>query len=435
MLGTFVATGIAAVASPVADGAPIEVAVQPGQLLALAAGWERQGLSDRATTTYRALTADANPDIRAEARFRLARMAMAEKRWTDAGVQLRRVLDEKPEAQSVRLALAQVLVELGDAAAALRELRAARAGGLPLDVARMVDRFSEALRVRRPYGASVEVALAPDSNINQATESDTLGTVIGDFTIDPSGRRKSGTGLSLRSSMYARRDLADDVSLLVRLTTSADLYRQSDFNYVAVGVAAGPELRLGAVRLNADVGGSQRWYGGKPYERSLRLGINASYPLDARTVVRGGLSLAKVDNRVNDLQDGTNWGGDLGLERAIDARTGVALSLSAERATLADPGYSTTAWRAQLVGWREIGRATVHASASYGELEADERLALFPDRRKETSWRLGIGATFRHLEVAGFSPLVRYSIERNRSTIEVYDTTRRRAEFGIARAF
>lgn len=404
-------------------------------LLDLGQRFEAEGSRVGAEKIYAALAADPNPDIRAEARFRLARMAIAAKKWSQAGVQLRRILDEKPDAKPVRLALAQVLAEIGDEQAALRELRAARAGGLPLDVARQVDRFSDALRARRPFGASVELAFAPDSNINQATASDTLGTVIGDFTIDPDGRRTSGTGLALRSAAYARHALTDKVSLLVRGAASADLYRQSDFNQVALSLTAGPEFRLGAARLNVDAGVAQRWYGGKPYERSLRVGVSGSYPIDGRTVARAGLSLARIDNRFNDLQDGTSWGGDLALERALDARTGLSLSLAAERAALADPGYSTRAWRAQLVGWREIGRATFHASASYGRLEADQRLALFPERRKETSWRLGIGATMRHLQVAGFAPLVRYSIERNASTIEVYDITRRRAEFGVTRAF
>jgi hypothetical protein len=35
----------------------------------------------------------------------------------------------------------------------------------------------------------------------------------------------------------------------------------------------------------------------------------------------------------------------------------------------------------------------------------------------------------------GFSPLVRFTMERNKSSIELYDYTRRRVEVGVTRAF
>ena len=79
-----------------------------------------------------------------------------------------------------------------------------RRRGLPPAVARLVDRYSEALRAARPCGASLEIALAPDSNINRATRSDTLGTVLGDFDIDKDSKAKSGTGLSLHGQAYRR---------------------------------------------------------------------------------------------------------------------------------------------------------------------------------------------------------------------------------------
>ena len=46
--------------------------------------------------------------------------------------------------------------------------------------------------------------MAPDSNINHATRSDTLGTVLGDFDIDQASKAKSGVGLSVRGQAYRR---------------------------------------------------------------------------------------------------------------------------------------------------------------------------------------------------------------------------------------
>lgn len=430
------AIAVMRVASPAQSAPPPQAFVADSMsLLGIGQRLEAEGRIERSAKIYAALTSDPDAAVRAEARFRLARIEMVKRDWRRAAILLRRALDDRPDAAPTRLALAQALAEIGDEAAALRELRAVQATGLPPTVARMVDRFSDALRARRPFGASLEIALTPDSNINRATTSDTLATVIGEFEIAPGSKSKSGMGVSLRGAAHARHSVSESLSLLVRGSLGADLYRDKAFNYVAATLAAGPELRLGPVTANLEGEIGRRWFGMKPYEDSLRIGLSGAVPLGRKTLARATVDFAKINNRMNTLQDGRTFTGELGLERALDARTGIALSLKAERAALADPGYSTTAWRSQLVAWREVGRITTHLTASYGQLDADDRLSLFAERRKDINWRLGIGATMRRFQFGGFAPVMRYTIERNRSSVEIYDFSRRRAEFGFVRAF
>lgn len=385
---------------------------------------------------YSALEQDPNGDVRAEARFRHSKQLMQQNRNREAAVLLRRVLDDRPEATGVRLELAHLLQILGDPDGALREVRAAQAAGLPPAVARMVDRYSEALRATRPTGASFEIALAPDSNINRATRSGTLGTVFGDFDIDHDSKAKSGLGLSMRGQAYRRLTLGkSDHSLLVRLSGYGDLYGKSSFNDIAADIAAGPELRFDRNQLNLEVGATQRWFGQKPFMRSARLGATWTRPFGNRTQLRASGSAAIVDNQFNDLQDGKAYSGQIGVERALSPTTGVALNLSVDRQSLRDPGYSTTGWRAGLTGWKDIGRATVTASVEFGQLRADERLALFPDKRSDRYSRLTVGATLRQLTFGGFAPVARFTIERNRSSIQFYDYRRTRSELAIVHAF
>jgi hypothetical protein len=403
-------------------------------MLNLANDLARRGRQQEAKAILSALTDDPNPDVRNEARFRRSKLLEAEGMNSSAAVLLRQILDDRPEALPVRLELAQLLDRMGDKDAAWREIRAAQALGLPPSVARLVDRYSEALRAARPYGVTFEIAMAPDSNVNRATRSDTLGTVLGDFEIAEDGKAKSGMGLSLHTQAYRRMPLGD-VSLLIRASGQADLYKKSDFNDIAIDLGAGPEMELGRGRLNLEVGVAQRWFGQKPFQRSVRIGASLSHPVGRRTLVRASASAALVDNRFNDLQDGKVYSGQLGLERALTATMGVAGSLSVERQSLRDPGYSTKGWRAALTGWRELGRMTLTAGAEIGRLRGDERLILFPEKRSDRYTRFILGATFRRLQFRGFAPVARLSIERNRSTIEFYDYRRSRAEFGIVRAF
>ena len=406
-----------------------------GQMLDLAEQFARRGSLREAETILSLLSHDPNPDVRNEARFRLAKLLQSQGKTSSAAVLLRQIIDEKPDAAVVRLELAQLLEKLGDVDGALRQVRAAQAGGLPLSVARLVDRYSEALRASRPFGASFELGLAPDSNINRATRSDTLGTVFGNFDIGKESQARSGVGLELRGQAYRRFELRGDTRLLVRLSGSGDLYRASEFNDIAVDLAAGPELRIGRSRVNVEAGATQRWFGQKPFIRSVRLATTLAQPLGRRTQLRLSAAAAIVDNQLNNREDGEQYWGDASVERALSATNGVALTGSLARQSLKDPAYSTTSWRAGLLGWQDIGRMTLTAAAQYGRLHADERLVLFPEKRSEQYYQLSLGATFRRLTFHGFAPVARFTIERNRSSIAFYDYKRTRSEIGVTRAF
>jgi len=405
------------------------------QMFALADQANDRGEAALAETIYRVMFLDASIDVRLEARFRLAKLEIKRGDLAKAAVLLRQIVDERPAAAPTRLELAQLLNRMGDKEGAWREIRAIHAGGLPPAVARLIDRYSEALRTQRPFGASFEIALAPDSNINRATRSDTLGTVLGDFQIAGDAKAKSGTGLSLHAQTYRRLPLGSDASLLFRLTGSADLYRQNQFNDIAADLAVGPELNLGRNRLQLELGATQRWFGRKPFMRSARAAGTLSHPLGGRTLIRLSGSAALVDNQLNDLQDGKTYSGQLGVERALSTTTGIAANFGIDRQSLKDSGYSTTGWQVGLTAWRDMGRMTLTVGAEFGRLHADERLSLFPLRRADRYSRLSIGATFRQLQFRGFAPLIRLSIERNRSSVEFYDYRRTRTELGFVRAF
>lgn len=356
-------------------------------------------------------------------------------RLPDAAILLRAILDEQPSAQRVRLELARVLDLMGDESGARRALREAQAGGLPPDVARLVDRYSAALRAQKPLGANLDIALAPDSNINRATRSQTLGTVLGDFVLDEAAKQRSGVGLALRGQGYARLPLAGTTKLFGRVSASADLYRDGAFIDLALAAAAGPEIRSGADRFSIEAGGLLRWYGGQSYSRAATIGFNLFHPLGRTSQLRATAAVAFVDNRMNRLQDGRSYSASLSYERALSSRSGIGLTLGTDRQSLRDPGYSTWAGQATLLGYREAGPVTLVATIGFGRLKADQRLLLFPRARADQSYRASLGATFRNFRVGTFAPFVRATYERNQSRIAIYDFRKVRTEIGVNRAF
>jgi tetratricopeptide (TPR) repeat protein len=430
------AGAVAALATPTAPAvAPRIVRLNMEQVFSLADAAQERGDIRVAEAAYEALAHDPNKQVRAEALFRHAKLLAKAGRLDSAATLFRTLLDERPDAIGARLELVRALDQMGDKDAAWRELRSAQASGLPSRVARLVDRYSEALRSARPMGASLEIAIAPDSNISRSTRSDTLGTVLGDFEIDDDSKAKSGLGLALRGQGYRRFGLGEGSSILVRASGFADLYKKSEFNDIALDVAAGPEFLAGRSRVQLELGATQRWFGQDPYLRSARVKGTWTLPVDRRSQLRIGASATLNDNQQNDLQDGKRFSAELAFERALSASMGAALTLSADREVARDPAYSTRGWRAGVMVWRDIGRTTFTAGVDFGQLRADDRLALFPDKRSDRYYRLSLGATLRQFTFAGFAPVTRLVIERNHSTIEFHDFKRTRTEFGVVRPF
>ncbi|WP_242526204.1 surface lipoprotein assembly modifier [Novosphingobium sp. KA1] len=406
------------------------------QVFALADEARARGDFATAEAAYRALTQDPDLEIRTEARFRLAMMlGDQQRRYGDAALELRRILDDKPGAARVRLELARMQAQMGNLAAARRELRAASASGLPPEVEQLVRFYSRALTANKPFGGSVEFALAPDSNINRATRGDKLGTVIGDFTLDEDAQARSGLGVNLRGQGYVRLGLTRGAELMTRLSTSATLYRQSRFDDISLALQSGPQFTSGRDLVTLSAGPTWRWYGLDPY--SLGLGGTAAiqHPMGKRGQLRVEGGASHVDNRRNPLQTGWDYTLSASLDRAFSARLGGGLQVYGFREAVRDPGYSLASGGVSAYLFRELGRTTLVGTLGYSRLEADERLFLYPKRRMEDRYSASIAATLRALHVGTFAPLVRLRWERNRSTIEIYDYRRVAAEFGITSAF
>lgn len=393
------------------------------------------GQMDDAIALYDALARDPDPEVRAEARFRKGMMFADARRYADAAVAFRALLDEKPEAARARLELARMLAAMGEEASARRALRQAQATGLPPEVSASVNQFARALRSQKPFGGSVGLALAPDSNINRATQARTLDTVIAPLVLSEDARAKSGLGLKVSGEGFARLQVQDGIALLPRLSSTANLYRSRAFEDISGSALLGVEWQGVADRVSPSVGLTRRWYGGRPYARTLTAAMDWLHVLGPRSQLVVSGSASRANYIQNELQNGAIYDLNVSLERAFDARTGGNLTVSGTRQTALDPGYATAAGGASVLAWHEIAGATLFASAGLRRTEGDARLFLFPERRREWLVTARAGATLRQWSVAGFAPIVRLAFEQNKSTVGIYDYQRFASEIGIVRAF
>lgn len=418
--------------APVAD----QIVLTPAELFAFADAARENGDFETAEAAYRALSQNPDVELRTEARFRLALMFADQlERYEDAAVLLRQILDEKPDAARVRVELARMQASLGNFESARRELRAAQAAGLPPQVEQLVRFYASALAARKPLGGSFQIAFAPDSNINRATQSETLETVIGDFDLSDDAQATSGVGLSLRGQGYYRRAVGKNADILVRANGAARFYRKDEFNDYIASIQVGPQFTHGGERLTLSALASHRWFGGTPYTRAYGLSGNWQRPLsDTARLTLDGTAIIS-DDLQNDLRDAELYSLAVGVDKALSERLGGGIRLNGNRNDARDAGYATTSGGVDAYLFREFGQTTVVASAGYDHLEADERLLLYPRRRVDDRIELGLSGTFRALRIGSFAPLASVRFEDNRSTIEIYDYQRVAVELGITAAF
>lgn len=415
------------------DGRPCVTGLSAPALFAVAADHEAQGRLGEAEAILEALTHDPKPEHRSEARFRLGKLR--ERRGDRAGAiaAYRAVLDEQPGANRVRLELARLLALDGDESGARRELRVAAAAGLPDDVARVVDQFATALRSRRRIGATVEVAIAPDSNINGSTRQRTIETVIADLPLSADARATSGVGLTISGQGFWRVPL-DTTSLLTRLSGRADMYRDRRFRDISLTLASGPEFALGQTRLRPAALVSRRWYGGRRYVDSYGGTFNILRPLDRRSQIEAEATVLHGDYRTS-AQSGTLYDANVTYDRAFDARTSGRITTRATRQDARDPGFATRSGGLDLLAARKWGRQTVFLQLGLSRTRADARLFLFPERRRDDRWDGTAGLLLRQWRLGDLSPVVRVTRTESRSTVGLYDFRRTRLEFALSREF
>jgi hypothetical protein len=328
-----------------------------------------------------------------------------------------------------------LLAATGDESGARRELRRAGAAGLPEDVARVVDRFATALRSSRTIGGAVEVAVAPDSNINRATTQERVDTVVAPLTLSKDARATSGIGFSLSVQGFARGQISDRVDLLSRASLRADLYGKSRFNDVVVTLASGPEFRLGGARVRPAAIAQRRWFGGDLYSESYGGSLNVLKPLDRVSQIEGELTLLQSNYARVPVQDGLLADFNLAYDRALSPRFSIRAAVRTTRQDAKVDFLSTDSVGVDLVASRAFGKQLGFVQLSGFRLGADGRDPLFGTTREDKRFDVTAGLILRRFSWRGLAPLVRVIHTESDSTIPIYDFRRTRVEFALSREF
>ena len=267
--------------------------------------------------------------------------------WQAAIARFRAMLARNPDLPRVRLDLAFAHFQAGEDGRAAHHFRLALGTkDLPPAVRERALAFLDRIRRRKTWSITGSVALAPDSNINNATSATEVELFGLPAQLSEDAREASGVGLNVNLGGGYEGRISPDV----RFRTSAGLntrtYRDSQFNERSVNLRAGPRFLFERFDLRPELTTSVRDLGGDLYSRSAGLELSGNWLLAPSWRLNAAVGGERVSYETF-LGDGHTFFADLGLAHALGRATQVRADTSFRRENLDDDAYS---WREYILG-------------------------------------------------------------------------------------
>ena len=218
----------------------------------------------------------------------------------------RLILVNRPELVRVRLELARTFFLNGQDGLARRHFELVLAGGVPPPVAANIRRFMNAMQTRKRFTGYFGAAVAPDSNLNAASESEIIyiDTTIGrlPFTRQGDFGARSGLGVSVWGGGEYQQPLSERLRLRVGVDLAQREYSGSDFDQLFIATHAGPRWLASPITEISLLATAQRqWLGGDPYTDETGVRLELDRRLTPRLWARGTAAYRERDHQRNIL--------------------------------------------------------------------------------------------------------------------------------------
>lgn len=353
------------------------------------------------------------------------------------------VLVRDPGLSRVRLELARAFFLKGEDELATRHFEHVLAGEIPPPVAANIRRFLHIIRARKRWTSHLGFALAPDSNLNGASEDRTilLDTPFGRLPFTLNRKPRSGVGLSIWGGGEYQYPLAPDLRLRAGADARLHEYKGGDFDRYTVSAHIGPRKLLDA-RTEASLlaTADRQWQAGTPVQDRFGVRLEGEYRLTPRAGLFARASVARRDCRDCDHLDGTEGSVALGAgwiampTLRLNAQAGWGWSrANAEHWRNGGPQIGLGATVALPAGFTVGVSASMQRTEYRGDGSAHFTLDRKPREDETTSYSLSIHN--RAFTVLGFSPRLSLVREERETNAQTLDYERNRIELSFVRQF
>lgn len=439
LVGRAFVTLLMAASAPIAASAAaegtgkVEVTLSPidGAKLAIQVG------DFKTAAEIDALALEQDPSS-TEALFLMAEINALQKKFAEAIPYYRKIIVDHPDIVRVRLDLARALFETGDDDAAEYNFHLALAeGNLPSTVIDNVERYLAIIRSRRHFVYSVNVGIAPDSNLNKATAADHV-TLFGlPFALSPQARQQSGIGVTGTVAGEYRADLTPDT----RWRSGALLYglkypNASEFDDSQARGSMGPQWFFKDGDISVLGVAQKRWYGEKAYSTGVGGRLEGQHWLTRQflysTYFEGLSSSYDTQPFLNGYY--LDQGNFLSYYLTPSSFVRATLGLGYQKAE--SDVFSNWYYKVGLAYQREFAYGiTANVAPQVQWTSYQETDPLFGVRRQDRQIFVQVSLYKRDFTIFGFAPVVSYSYTTNQSNQSLFKFDRNQFQLGFTRQF
>ncbi|MEG9861043.1 MAG: surface lipoprotein assembly modifier [Parvularculales bacterium] len=352
----------------------------------------------------------------------------------------RSILTNNPGLVRVRLELARAFFLKGDDDLSRENFERALAGNPPPVVAANIRYFLTLIRQRRRWSSYFGISLAPSTNINAASENDTVYIFGLPFRFGEESGSKSGIGVNIWTGGEYQYPLGDKIRLRTGGSISRQDYAAKSFDRTTISAHIGPRLLTGPdtefsilanVRMNLTAG--------RRYNRETGPSLEIIHRPTRSLQIDGRLSRYERSFRTQKHLDGYQT--VLGLGGTYIASPTVRLE-----------GMANYIWeQTEAERWRNATRrfrlgTSIALPRGFtlgigGEIQRVRYkgqwlpFVLDGSSRRDSIWQLDISLFNRAFTIGGFSPQLFVAREVRSSNAQLYDYRRTRAEMRVVRQF
>ena len=352
---------------------------------------------------------------------------------------LRAILVERPELVRVRLELARAFFLKGEDSLSREHFERVLSGQPSPGVAANIQRYLATMRARRRWTAHFGITIAPDSNLDAASEVETIYLYGRPFERDAVDAT-SGVGAILWGGGAYEHPLTDRMRLRAGADVAQRDYAGRAFDQTFLSMHAGPRWLMSPrteVSLRMDV--QQRWSEGGNRSRDLGARLTAEHRLSRRATVHGRASLHRRAYRNSGYLDGPRLGLSFGGAWVVSptVRVDAAVGYRRERP-------ESIVWR-NATKWARAGVSVAlprgFTVSGGGELQWTRYRGRWDPftpigvSRHDRSRTLHVSVLHRAVTIFGFSPQVVLAHDVRSSNAQAHDYRRYRGELRFVRQF
>ena len=369
--------------------------------------------------------------------FLYGSIAMVQKDWQTAIARFRAMLIRDPTLPRVRLDLALAYFRAKEDSSAAYHFRQALGDeDLPPVVRARALAFLDAIRRRKTWSVSAAVGLAPDSNINAATNSRQVNLFGFPAQLSEDARQTSGVGLNANISGGYEARISPDLRFRTGASLYTRTYEQSEFNDRTLTLRAGPRFLFDKFDLRPELTARARRLGGETYSRAAGIELSGNWQVAPAWRLSAAVGGERISYETF-LGDGNMYSSRVGLAHALGRATLLRADGAFRREAVDSEAYSWREFVAGVSATRELPRGfVVTAGSTYRLRRYDRPIAAFgPEARRDRTLAGRMKVSNRHIELFGFMPEITLSHERRSSNLSLYEYKRNLVEIGLVRTF